>query len=180
MDERRFWELIAESQRRAARDPHRQMIQLRERLAQLAPDEVLEFGAIFWRLHGVAYRANLWGAASLIGGGCSDDGFDYFRGWLIAQGKAVYETALQDPDSLVDLAEEDETELEEMLSVAPDVYHQLTGSDDFYRKIPLVGRVDIPDSAMHAWSDGYGNLDPDKARRVYPRLYAKFGQFWEK
>ncbi len=35
--------------------------------------------------------------------GCSDDSFDYFRGWLIAQGKDVYHAALRDPDSLVDV-----------------------------------------------------------------------------
>jgi hypothetical protein len=28
-----------------------------------------------------------WGAAYLANGGCSDDGFDYFRGWLIGQGR---------------------------------------------------------------------------------------------
>jgi hypothetical protein len=41
-----------------------------------------------------------WGAAYLANGGCSDDGFDYFRGWLIGQGRKVYETVLADPDSL--------------------------------------------------------------------------------
>ena len=48
-----------------------------------------------------AYRQELWGAAYLINGGCSDDGFVYFLGWLIAQGRDVYQAALPDPDSLV-------------------------------------------------------------------------------
>lgn len=30
--------------------------------------------------------------------GCSDDSFDYFRGWFIAQGKDVYMDALAEPD----------------------------------------------------------------------------------
>ena len=36
-----------------------------------------------------SYRWDLWGAAYLANGGCSDDGFDYFRGWLIGQGRKV-------------------------------------------------------------------------------------------
>ena len=28
--------------------------------------------------------------------GCSDDTFDYFRGWLIAQGKETFEKVLDD------------------------------------------------------------------------------------
>lgn len=178
MDERRFWELIAESRARAARDPHRQMTRLRELLAALTAEEVLEFGTIFWRLHGVAYRAELWGAAHLIAGGADDEGFDNFRAWLIAQGRDIFEAALADADSLAGVAEADEPELEEMLSIAPDIYHQLSGNDDFYRRFPLSPRVDIPDGAMRVWSDDRGRLDPDKARGLYPRLFARFGRGW--
>ena len=37
-----------------------------------------------------SYDWNLWGAAYLMKGGCSDDAFDYFRGWLVAQGRRVW------------------------------------------------------------------------------------------
>jgi Protein of unknown function (DUF4240) len=33
-----------------------------------------------------SYRDPLWAAAYLVNGGCSDDGFEYFRGWLIMHG----------------------------------------------------------------------------------------------
>ena len=55
-----------------------------------------------------AYVATLWDAADIIGCGCSDDGFWDFRGWLIAQGQKVYENALSDPESLLDLIDVDE------------------------------------------------------------------------
>ena len=51
-----------------------------------------------------SYRTPLWAAAYVINGGCSDDGFDYFRGWLIVQGRQVFERAVADPDALADLA----------------------------------------------------------------------------
>ena len=175
-DEHRFWDLIAESRRKAARDPHRQMTRLRELLAELTAEEVLEFGTILWRLHGVAYRAELWGAAALIAGGADDEAFDHFRAWLIAQGREAFEAALEDPDSLAAIAEADEAELEEMLSVAPDMYHQLTGANDFYKRVPLSPRMDLPEGAMLRWSDERGRLDPDKARRLYPRLFDRFGR----
>ena len=45
----------------------------------------------------------MWGAAYVIHGGCSDDGFEYFRRWLISRGRKAYEAALADPDSLAQL-----------------------------------------------------------------------------
>jgi hypothetical protein len=51
-----------------------------------------------------SYRSSLWAAAYVINGGCSDDGFDYFRGWLMLQGREAFGQAVADPDSLADLA----------------------------------------------------------------------------
>jgi hypothetical protein len=50
-----------------------------------------------------AYRSPLWAAAYVINGGCSDDGFECFRGWLIVQGRDVHERIVADPDALADL-----------------------------------------------------------------------------
>jgi hypothetical protein len=36
----------------------------------------------------------------VIGGGCSDDGFLDFKGWLVSRGEKVFEAALAKPDSL--------------------------------------------------------------------------------
>ena len=44
----------------------------------------------------------LWDAAYLINAGCGDDGFHYFRGWLLGQGHAIWQAALAAPDSLAD------------------------------------------------------------------------------
>jgi hypothetical protein len=42
-------------------------------------------------------------AAHPSDGGRSDDCFDYFRGWLIAQGREVLEHVVADPDALAEL-----------------------------------------------------------------------------
>jgi hypothetical protein len=46
-----------------------------------------------------AYRWDLWAAAYVINGGASTDGFEYFLGWLMAQGRMRWEATLADPDS---------------------------------------------------------------------------------
>lgn len=72
----------------------------------------------------------------LINGDCSNDGFDYFRGWLIAQGEAMFERALADPDTLADVVELSsdsvelaDLELEDMLGVAYYAYEKNTGQE---------------------------------------------------
>lgn len=171
-----FWEVIDESRRGSAGDIDVQMSQLRARLAMLSVEEILSFGALLFRLHSESYRGDLWGAAFLVNGGCSDDGFDYFRAWLIAQGRAVYESAVAQPDSLAAVAQPDGMELEELLGVPADVYRELTGRDDFYSRLPARQRRAIPDAEFAVWSDGEGDIDEAKARRAYPRLYKAF---WE-
>ena len=77
---------------------------LGELLGELPVDQIVAFDSAFRRHHSRAYTWDLWGAAYLIGGGCSDDGFADFRGWLISQGESAYDAALADPESLAPLA----------------------------------------------------------------------------
>jgi len=98
----------------------------------------------------VAYKQKLWAAAMM--NGCSDDSFDYFRGWLIAQGKDMYFAAPRDPDSLADMESVkrfalevkkskgmtplksyyEEPRFEEILAVADYAYRGKTGKVGFY------------------------------------------------
>jgi hypothetical protein len=48
------------------------------------------------------------GAAYIIDGGCSDDGFEYFRCWLISRGKETFIKLKANPDSLITLVVENE------------------------------------------------------------------------
>jgi hypothetical protein len=98
-------------------------------------------------------------------GGCSDDGFDYFRGWLLAQGKDAFERALRDPDSLADRIEEmEEAEAEDMIAIAGYTYKKLTGD---YPKGP---RIELPELGQDWDFD-----DAQEMKKRYPRLWKKFG-----
>ncbi len=131
MDAARFWQLIDASRREAEGDPEQQMEILREKLAELPESEIVEFDRLFTEVQVRAYTWDLWGAAYLIGGGCSDDGFTDFRGWLIAKGQKVYEAALADPESLPQrMTDEDaDGQIEGFQYVATDAWAERTGRD---------------------------------------------------
>src|SRR5437868_5917368 len=78
-----------------------------------------------------SYRSDLWGAAYIMRDGCSDDGFDYFRGWLIAQGEAVFAEALRNPESLamVQRSDDEEAECEFLLYAALEAYEARTSKE---------------------------------------------------
>ena len=105
MTEEKFWRLIERSRRdfdseRRDGNMERQLAILEEQLSELSSDEVRSFNSLLTQVFHRSYRWDLWGAAHVIGSGCGDDGFDYFRYWLISMGRKVYEDALADPESL--------------------------------------------------------------------------------
>ena len=93
-----FWAIIEKG--RGAEAPE-EFVQ--EALKKLEPDEIASYEDHFTELFVKAYRWDPWGAAYIMQGGCSDDGFTDFRYGLIALGREVYEKALKDPRSLADL-----------------------------------------------------------------------------
>lgn len=154
VDPNTFWKLIADA-RAGVPDPtdccavvHRAT----SLLAARPPAEIVAAQQILWDLMADSYRHPLWAAAYLINGGCSDDGFDYFRGWLLTQGAEVHRAAVADPDSLASLpvvvaaAESGaEFECEAALSIAWDAHLAATG-------------MKLPEDAF---TIRYPDLDPD-------------------
>ncbi|MFD5572894.1 DUF4240 domain-containing protein [Streptomyces cadmiisoli] len=138
MNKEEFWELIAAARSQAS-DPHKGESVARETTSLLAArpaEEIVAARQVLWDLMAHSYTKPLWAAAYLINGGCSDDGFDYFRGWLIAQGREVFERVVADPDALADLpvvqasaADGRDLEGEELLSIAWDAHTMATGEE---------------------------------------------------
>jgi hypothetical protein len=135
----------------------------RGRLVKLPPDDIQKIHHEFTRELTRSYSWELWGAAYIINGGCSDDCFDYFRAWLIMQGSTVFQAAVRDPDWLADyphLAQP--AELEDALSVTRDAYLASTGKEpDRAALNPRLG-------------PGWDFDDRMEMKRRYPRLCRKF------
>jgi hypothetical protein len=163
-----FWAMI-EAARKAGKNDQEAMCEaLAEALGELEAKEIAGFDTVLRELRNAAYRWDLWGAAYLMAGGCSDDGFEYFRNWLIATGKKTYEAALADPDSLASvpmgLSDDGICEFESLWYVAPDVYEQVAG-----KAIPR--NVKQPKEPAGAEFDFE---DEGEMRRRYPKLARKF------
>jgi hypothetical protein len=168
VDKTTFWKIIDSSRKQANGDPDAQLEFLSSRLAPLAPDEIVQFGRFFEEYHIRAYTWDLWGAAYLIGGGCSDDGFLDFRGWLISRGEKVFERALEDPESLVRVVkDDDECRYEGFQYLASQAWMKKTGKT----------AAEFPDFGLNYASEPSGERwteDGDDLKRRFPKLWKRF------
>ena len=127
-DEDAFWQLIEAARSAAGGDPAETAQRLGEILRGRSPEEIARFDAVFQAAMARSYTWDLWAAAYIVQGGCSDDCFEYFRGWLIGQGRETFEAVLRDPEELADLdAVFDESE--EILYAARQAYEQRAGRE---------------------------------------------------
>jgi hypothetical protein len=167
MESEDFWQLIDKSLSASGGDPEEQLEKLEELLRDLDPGDIVEFDRLFAEFHNDAFTWSLWGAAYVIGGGCSDDGFTDFRGWLIARGQKVYEAALASPDSLADVVDEDEeTQFEGFQYLPQQVWAEVTGEDEDDYPAPEIARRDEP--IGQEWGE-------DELDALFPKLAKKFG-----
>ncbi|MFD8320610.1 DUF4240 domain-containing protein [Kitasatospora purpeofusca] len=141
MDDKTFWALMdGLSRRPGGRNERLEWLRGALRLGSAA--EAVEFQARLEAACAAVATGALWSAADRIEGGlCSDDGFDYFALWLVAQGRETYGAVLADPDALADVPEvralvgrplrewhDDEwPEWEELDYAAREVFDDLTG-----------------------------------------------------
>jgi hypothetical protein len=166
MDEAAFWQLIEDTRQAAGNDTGRQSSLLEDRLRRLPAPTIVDFQRIRHRLDDQAYTWDLWAAAYVIEDGCSEDCFRDFRGYLISLGRAPYEAALRNPDSLAPVVQDAETgDWENADNVAPDAYQSATGED-----IP----ADDSDLSGNPRGKPWDDNDEDALVQRYPQLAARF------
>ena len=170
MTDEHFWAIIAQAYTNAGSDFDRQLGELQALLEGLMPSEILEFSHHFERRMAVAYHWDIWAAAFIIRGGCSDDAFIDFRGTLIAFGQQVFESVVEDSDTLRDVLDrtcfddpEDEMFVEGFPAVAQKAYSSLTGNE-------MPGTSLCQELQGVSWDEQTGDL----ATRC-PRLWNRYG-----
>lgn len=164
----RWWGFI-EGARKGAADPDEMVERLIAHLAnELDADEIIQFDTFVNERMRDAFRWDLWAVAYIMNGGCSDDGFDYFCGWLIGKGKAHYLAALANPeDASNGVSPDDEPfENEGMWHAAARAWEGKTGksTDDFYAVAPRVMRELQGEP-----------FDEETVEEQHPKLARKFG-----
>jgi len=159
-----FWNLIAASKAKSDGSFEGHAEALYDALSALPEADIAAFDQLFYQMSRRADTWDLWGAAFIIGGGCSDDSFMDFRSWLISMGQGVYEAALANAETLAEVEIEDEYDVffEEFAYVASRAYEDKTGAD-------MPRRAGPP----HQGTSG-DEWDEDDLEERFPTLWAKF------
>jgi Protein of unknown function (DUF4240) len=165
MEWKRFWKLT-ESAYRADGVEHFEALKAIQAL--MSEDELVAYQARFDELMAAANLIDLWGAAYLINGGCSDDGFHDFRAWLIGRGRHVYESALKNPDTLADVLDGEPVSEFGLDVAAARVYEETTGKDDFYDRLDRA-EADLPPPPPEGIDWDFE--DETEMRSRFPRLF---------
>ena len=170
-----FWEHIHKSKRK---DPDAHVERLTARLAKLKPAEIIDFDHWWGVMKAESYNWDLWGAAYLINGGCSDDGFTDFRSWLILQGRDVFQAALTNPDAALAALRVEEDEAFCECYPASDAWFAATGTAQDtagYRAWGAATRAKYPKGeADPELGEGWDFDDADEMKKRYPKLFKRY------
>jgi hypothetical protein len=162
MTEDQFWSVIDQARKggEASASPE----ELKQVLSPLSDAEVSDFGLLFYEKLCDLNSWRLWAAGYAIAGGMSDDSFHYFRSWILGKGKAVFETALRDPDDLGPFIDDPEVENELLEYVAVELSQER-------------GHPDPRDRANRSpdFNPSGEPFEEDSVSTVVPKLAEQFG-----
>ena len=132
LDEGLYWSII-ESSIKETKNQDDQELNLISKIEKLTPKEMIGFRLRTDQLLFDTYNENLWCAAYIINGGCSDGGFEYFRCWLISRGKDAFYKTKDNPDYLINLIQkgQDNYEFEGFWYVAMNAFKNKTNNELF-------------------------------------------------
>ncbi len=174
MDEDTYWELIDASLAATNGEQETQEDYLITALEKLPPPEIVGFRLRTDKLLYDTYNSEMWCAGYIMNGGCSDDAFEYFRLWVIAQGREVYENAKANPDSLVtgidDTAEF--YDFESLWYVALKAFENKTGKQ-LYDYIDY-DNFKTSEGKYPQFDFNWQEDDPDSMKKICPNLFERF------
>ena len=175
LGEQVFWKIINDSIN-ASKNQDEQRTFLISEVEKLTPEEIIGFRLRTDKLLNDSYTSDLWCAAYIMNGGCSDDSFEYFRCWLISRGEEVYKKAIKDADSLAgELIESMERyDFELFWYIALDAFTNVTGKSlfDFMDNEVLVTEQFNNPPLEFTWNEN----DAESIKKICPRLYEKFNR----
>ncbi|MGC5334246.1 DUF4240 domain-containing protein [Micromonospora sp. DT62] len=167
-----FWQLIDRARAGGGGEPHAVAARAVALLAERDPEDIVGYARHQARVLSASHKVDLWGAAYLINGGVSDEGFHHFRGWLMTQGREVFARAVADPDSLAGLSQVraaslsgEEFSAAEMLAAPWDAYRRVTAAE-----LP----ADPEPAPVPDLNDFWDFDDEEEAKRRLPKLAALF------
>jgi hypothetical protein len=126
IDEKLFWELIILN-REKSDDKIDFIEKLSNQLEEFKPTEIKRFERTFLTKYQELNRWEIWALAYIVRRGCGDDAFDYFKAWVISKGQKTFEDIKSLKISELKQHFDEDPQLEEMFSLAENVYENKTG-----------------------------------------------------
>jgi hypothetical protein len=172
LDEDLYWSIIETSLKNTSNQDDQEEFLINE-IGKLTPKQMIGFRLRTDKLLYDTYNSEMWCAGYIMNGGCSDDGFEYFRNWVISRGKDTYYKAKQNPDYLINEVDEEYEmyDFEGFWYVALEAFKQKTGKDlyDF-----------IDDENFKTKEGHYPQFDfnwqeenPESMKKICPKLFDK-------
>ena len=175
MSEEEFWSIIGDAKNNTTNGEELAQ-HVKSTLEKKNIESILGFDYWFSKFHYGSYNGDLWCTAYVAMGGCSDDGFDYFRAWMIGQGREVFEAALQEPDTLVSVLEtigEEVPENEALLIAASRAYEAKTGKDikAFYE---VLDEYETDFGSFSQPKLNWNEKDEESMKKICPKVFERF------
>ena len=126
IDESLFWQLIEES-RNQAQDKFEFLYILGSKLEQFKVSEIRSFERTFSAKFEQLNHWDQWALAYLARKGCGDDGFDYYKAWVISKGQEAYNDIQNLKLDSIGTHFDEDPQLEEFLYLSEKVYERKTG-----------------------------------------------------
>lgn len=161
MNEDEFWNLI-ESAKKSSSNVEGRPGRLKVILGKLSTENVRIFDELYFDQIIDSYRWDLWGAAYVINGGGSDDGFKYFCDFLISEGRETFKAAIKNPESLAVLNDLEDSELEEFSYIASEVYEEKAGSE-----LPSYSKSYPKEPIGEPWDEDLENGETEKGYSLH-------------
>ncbi len=158
-----FWRLVEGAAKTAQGQLYLIGEVLAKSLKRSSPARIMGFQQRMDHYLAKSYTWDLWAVAYIMMGGCSDDSFFYFRGWLVASGRKRFEAAMKKPERAAAGVEPGAIcQCEWITHAAHEAYRRKTG-----RPMPRLQALAPAEPAGTPWDEA------DLANR-FPRLSERF------
>lgn len=176
LDEDLYWIIIDKSLKNNSNQDDQEQFLIRE-ISNLTPRQMVGFRLRTDKLLYDTYNSDMWCAGYIMNGGCSDDGFEYFRNWVISRGRNTYYQAKQNPDNLINAIDEnlEMYDFESFWYVALEAFKQKTGKDlyDYIDNENFKTKEGQYPQFEFTWQEE----NPESMKKICPKLFDKL---WDK
>lgn len=173
LDEVRYWEIIDKSLKSTKNQDDQEQFLISE-IKKLTPKEIIGFRLRTDYLLYKTYNSEMWCAGYIMNGGCSDDGFEYFRCWIISRGKDTYYKTIESPDYLINevVKGAEFYDFESFWYVALDAFKHKTGKElyDYIDNDNFKTKEGAYPQFEFTWQEG----NPESMKKICPKLFEKF------